>query len=186
MTTGSWLNPITASHWREHLEALKRLFQQQPASDAEAVALLRFFAYPEAETLADLEKSVGENGHCVSLVKHYVPEIGATGSWKPGPRVQDMKAGTIPKGAVIATFWNGRYPKDRDSGKHACFYLSHDDAGIKVVEQWSGVSPKQAKKIRGGAGVIRFKKITLPADQSGASPSMSDTGNYYYLVLDKR
>jgi hypothetical protein len=41
-------------------------------------------------------------------------------------------------------------------------------------------------KIRGGAGVIPFKGIVLPQDQSGPAPKMSNIGEYYYLVLDKR
>jgi len=148
------------------------------------VAHQRYFGYANAETLKDSDKSTG-GGQCVDLIKKHVPEIGPTTGWKPGPRVSDLKTADIPKGSVIATFWNGKYPTDRSSGKHAAFYLEHDEKGIRVVEQWSGATPKSAAKIRGG-GVIKFKGIDTAEEQSGASPHMSNIGDYYYLVLDNR
>lgn len=190
--SGSWASPTTAAQWKDHIQRLCGMFDCVPASwkssvvpMGKAVAHLRFFAYPDAESLQKLEKGVG-SGECVALIQHYVPEIAQTGTWQMGPRVQDMDAKEIPKGAVIATFWNGAYPKDRKRGKHAAFYLGHDKTGIKVVDQWAGTSPKEAKAIRGGAGLIRFKGITIPTDQSGASPEMGNTAEYYHLVLDKR
>ena len=190
--SGSWASPSTTDQWDQHLKRLCGMFDCVPTSwqsnvvpAGQAIAHLRFFAYPEAETLASLDKGVG-TGECVALIQHYLPEISQTATWQMGPRVQDMEAKNIPKGAVIATFWNGAYPKDRKRGKHAAFYLSHDKTGIKVVDQWSGTSPKAAKAIRGGVGLIRFKGITIPSDQSRASPEMGNTGEYYHLVLDKR
>ncbi|MDP3416601.1 BPSL0067 family protein [Falsiroseomonas sp.] len=190
--SGSWATPRTTAQWDEHLKRLCGMFGCVPVKAkspvvpaAEAIAHLRFFAYPDAAELQKLEKGVG-SGQCVALIQTYVPEISQTASWQMGPRVQDMPAKDIPKGAVIATFWNGAYPKDRARGKHAAFYIGHDKAGIRVVDQWLGTSPKEAKVIRGGAGLIRFKGITIPKDQSGASPEMGNTGEYYHLVLDKR
>ncbi len=181
----SLLSPKTASQWRKHLESLLDFFQgHTEGGGPTAVALQRFFGYPEAEELRKLDKTEG-NGQCVALIMKYVSEIGPTTGWQPGPRVKEMKAGAIPKGSVIATFWNGVYPNN-NSGQHAAFYLGHDATGIKVAEQWYGTSPKQAVKVRGGTGVIRFTGITLPDDQSGDPPKMSNIGEYYYLVLDKR
>jgi hypothetical protein len=182
---GSPLSPATANQWKQHLDTLLDWFQgKTDGAGTTAVAHQRYFGYADAEKLKDSDQVAG-GGQCVDLVKKYVPEIGPTTGWKPGPRVKDLKPGDIPKGTVIATFWNGKYPSDRSSGKHAAFYLSHDDTGILVVEQWFGATPKSAAKTRGG-GVIKFKKIELPKDQSGASPSMSNAGEYYSLVLDSR
>ena len=181
----SWLDPKTADEWKKHLETLVDLFQgQTEGGGPTAVAHQRFFGYAEVDKLKDLDKAVGD-GQCVSLIKAYVKDIGPTSGWQPGPRVKGMDPGTIPKGSVIATFWNSAYPTDRSRGKHAAFYLEHDANGIKVVEQWSGSSPKAAAKTRGG-GVIKFTGAVLPEDQSGQSPNMSNVGEYYYLVLDKR
>ena len=181
----SAFSPTTAGQWKKHLDTLLEWFQGKTDSGGPtAVAHQRYFGYADAETLKDSDKSE-PNGQCVALIKKYVPEIGPTTGWKPGSRVKDIKPGIIPKGSVIATFWNGAYPSDRSSGKHAAFYLEHDDKGIKVVEQWSGATPKAAAKTRGG-GVIKFKGIKLPEDQTGDSPHMSNIGEYHYLVLDNR
>ena len=34
--------------------------------------------------------------------------------------------------------------------------------------------------------MIKFKGVMPPDDQSGPSPHMSNIGEYFYLVLDKR
>ena len=110
-----WLNPKTAGDWKKHLDKLVDLFQgRTEGGGATAVALQRFFAYADVDDLKGLDSAVG-SGQCVALIQEYVEGIGATATWKPGPRVKDMAAGAIPKGSVIATFWNGAYPTDRSS-----------------------------------------------------------------------
>lgn len=52
-------------------------------------------------------------------------------------------------------------------------------------QQWKGVTPKEAKTKRSADG-IRFKGISVPTDQSGKKPNMTNTADYYYVVLDKR
>lgn len=73
------------------------------------------------------------DGHCVSLIKRC---SGAphTSYWKPGKRV--MQSSQLAPGTIIATFKNNRYPNTE--GHHAAIYISHDEKGIWVWDQWQG------------------------------------------------
>jgi hypothetical protein len=50
----------------------------------------------------------------------------------------------IKRGTAIATFVNGKYPRKKH-GNHAALYVSQDDEGITVVEQFRGVSAQERK-----------------------------------------
>jgi len=187
-------SPKKPEEWQAHLNGINKMYSdagihsikvssKNVCCSSESIAQMRFFGYDCAEELAKLNEPVG-TGECVALIQHYVSGIGLTKTWVPGPRVADLSESALPAGTVIATFWNGKYP-NKKTGNHAAFYLSHSTKGIKVVEQWHGASPKAAKGIRNANG-IRFKNITLPSDQSGSMPSMTNTAEYYHVVLDKR
>lgn len=75
-----------------------------------------------------------EDGQCVAFVR------AATGAppsslWKEGARIRD--AVSIAHGTAIATFENGHY-MNHATGNHAAIYLSHDESGVRVLDQWSG------------------------------------------------
>ncbi len=88
-------------------------------------------------------KVIGD-GQCISLIKtcSMAPN---TDQWKAGDKVLSLPQGTIPAGAVIATFKNGRYPNM--TGYHAAIYISHDEQGIWVWDQWLG-KPVHKRLIR--------------------------------------
>jgi hypothetical protein len=102
-----------------------------------------------AYTYKDYSKLVGKplvddghgnyKGECVSLVKRYAgaPQ---TSKWKPGKTV---RGSSITAGTVIATFFDGK-----TYNGHAAFYVSQDNDGITVVEQYASLSKIQSRKIR--------------------------------------
>lgn len=77
-------------------------------------------------------KVIGD-GSCVSLIKKcsFAPD---TRYWSAGEKVLSLPPGSIPEGSIIATFRNGKYPSMR--GYHAAIYISHDENGIWVWDQW--------------------------------------------------
>jgi hypothetical protein len=89
----------------------------------------------------DLEQTdlVGSH-HCVALVQHYA-NAPQTVLWKKGEKVKDSK--TVKKGTAIATFVKGKYLNNMH-GNHAAFYMSKDEGGIWVMDQWKG-DPKKSK-----------------------------------------
>jgi hypothetical protein len=94
-------------------------------------------------------------GHCVDFVKAAagLPPIVA---WQQGATVRGNPS--IPRGTAIATFEpDGSYTSE--SGNHAAIYLSQDDRGIWVYDQWQG-QPVHKRLIRfeGGSGAKRGSK----------------------------
>jgi hypothetical protein len=187
-------SPQKVKEWEIHLKNIQKMYadsnpymqqssSQNYCSASESISALRFFGYDKIDDLVGMQKSIG-TGSCAALIQNYVTGIGKTDTWVPGPRVTNLSEKTLARGTVIATFWNGKYP-GKDSGNHVAFYLGHNAKIIEVVEQWKGVTVKQAKAAR-SAGGIQFKGISLPSDQSGAAPKMTNTAEYYYVVLDKR
>ena len=53
--------------------------------------------------------------------------------------------GTIEQGTIIATFDGGIYPNK--TGWHAAIYITHDEQGIMVWDQWKG-TPVHQRLIR--------------------------------------
>ena len=83
-------------------------------------------------------------GECVSLVKKY-SGAPSTKDWKMGRMV---RGASLSEGTAIATFFNGKnYPSSAPWG-HAAFYVSQDNDGITVVEQYKGLQAIQKRKIR--------------------------------------
>ena len=79
-------------------------------------------------------QSVG-NGQCVAYVEA-AAETPTTASWKQGELV---KGGDVPSGTAIATFDpNGTYGNHTDGRSHAAIFVSQQDAGLLVWDQWVG------------------------------------------------
>ncbi|WP_210248286.1 BPSL0067 family protein [Methylobacterium dankookense] len=83
---------------------------------------------------------------CVSFVQQ-VTDVGATTTWTRGKQIWGAKE-QFEKYIAIATF-DGvppHYPTD-DKGKHAAIYLSHDENGIEVLDQWASQKQVLRRKI---------------------------------------
>ncbi|HKV42967.1 MAG TPA: BPSL0067 family protein [Blastocatellia bacterium] len=77
-------------------------------------------------------KKVGD-GECVTLVRTAAPSLPPTWMWRQGPPVKGNTS--IARGTVIANFINGRWP-GRPFDNHSALYVSQDDTGIDVIDQW--------------------------------------------------
>lgn len=81
--------------------------------------------------------------------------------WKPGRPV--TRGADIPVGTAIATFVEGKYPND-DSGQHAAIYLGQNAEGIKVIEQYKNITPRNV-----AVRTIRWDNTTgLLSNRGGA------------------
>jgi hypothetical protein len=101
-------------------------------------------ASPEA-----FEGRVVGAGHCVEFVKA-AAGVPRTTAWQRGDEVRGNPQ--IARGTAIATFESdGSYTSV--AGNHAAIYLSQDDRGIWVYDQWQG-QPVHRRLIRfdGGSG----------------------------------
>ena len=105
-------------------------------------------------------KVVG-SGQCVALVQK-AAGVGHTATWSPGARVKS--ASYISPGTAIATFIGGVYP-NQAHGNHAAIYISHDEQGIKVWDQWRGHAVSQR--------TIRYK---------AGDNDPSNDGDFYYVI----
>lgn len=108
------------------------------------------------------------NTECVAFVR-MVPLVGGgnliwTRDWRKGKYVKDLKPEEIVKGTVIATFdENGVYPGDN---RHAAIYISHNDKGIAVYDQWNSQ-----------------KKVLQRTLYYRDSPNRTvDNGNFFWIV----
>ncbi len=99
-------------------------------------------------------KPVG-NGQCVVFVQ---TAAGAplTSAWKEGVMV---KGSAVVAGTAIATFQGGKYTNDTTGNSHAAIYVSQDNIGITVWDQWAGNKPRPVHQrviaFRGGQGEPR-------------------------------
>ena len=78
-----------------------------------------------------VDKQVG-NGECVDLLKACASTPN-TDQWREG---ESVWGNSIPTGTAIATFKQSKYPNRH--GYHAAIYVSQDDKGIYVWDQWRG------------------------------------------------
>jgi|tagenome__1003787_1003787.scaffolds.fasta_scaffold20740791_1 hypothetical protein len=109
---------------------------------------------------------VVDNGHCVKFVQA-AAAVPRTVEWRPGALVRGNKS--IPPGTAIATFEpNGTYTAE--TGNHAAIYISQDETGIRVYDQWRG-QPVHERLIRftGGQGTEKGGK--------------SNNANLYSVIL---
>ena len=96
-----------------------------------------------------MSQAVG-NGQCVSLVKE-AAKAPASSEWSEGPKVKGNTK--LKSGTAIATFQDGKYWNKTDGSSHAALYMSQDDTGIYVVDQWKG-QPTHARRIRFRGGAV--------------------------------
>lgn len=105
-------------------------------------------------------KGINLCGQCVSYVKKVCPSVPNTAHWRKGAQVKDNRS--IAPGTAIATFnASGHYEG------HAAIYVSQDDVGITVYDQY--VTPPSPKAI--GPRVLRW----------GAHGN-SNNGNNFYVI----
>lgn len=93
------------------------------------------YVYPKVDELKG--KPVAGSGTCVDIIKEYVPGLKGvpTTSWRAGVNV--MEAGAkVAKGTAIATFVNGRYPRN-ETQNHAAIVVKVMPSGIVVMDQWA-------------------------------------------------
>ena len=69
---------------------------------------------------------------------------------------------SIAAGTIIATFKNGKYPSV--SGYHAAIYISHNEQGIWVWDQWVGKAVHKR--------LIRFRHDNAPASNTAQAYSI--------------
>lgn len=74
-------------------------------------------------------KVVG-TGHCVALIQR-CSGAPKTRHWRQG---EGVRGNDLEQGTVIATFKEGYYPNK--TGWHAAIYISQDEQGIWVWDQW--------------------------------------------------
>ena len=87
------------------------------------------------------------NSTCAALVQQ-TTAVGKAKGWRAGIRVKDAPPGSLEKYTAIATFdEKGRYA-NRPSGNHAALYITHDSAGITVLDQWNEKSTPSQRMIR--------------------------------------
>jgi hypothetical protein len=129
------------------------------------------FVVPEGHVLYN---AAADKSECAALVQSLgVPN---TNQWRRGPRVQDIDY--LPRGTVIATLGTGVYLSDYSGRSHVGIFLSKDDHGLWMLDQY-----------RGGAGKvgIRFKKFGAPHSRTRvkASKYLVDDYSYRMEVVDK-
>ena len=106
-----------------------------------------------------------DTGYCVEYVKK-VTGVPLTTQWRPGRKVQGATG--IPSGTAIATFEaDGTYTSK--TGNHAAIYLSQDENGLWVYDQWRG--HKVAKRL------IRFG-----GGKNSRSGSKSNNGELFKVI----
>lgn len=127
------------------------------------------YIYADVDKL-DRKPLVGSH-HCVALVQEYAKAPQAE-LWKQGTLVRTTK--DISKGTAIATFVNGKYP-NKKTGNHAALFISQDNAGIKVMDQWKGDPNKPTVSVR----TIRFKGAKKGG---GLVEPLSNNGDAYYII----
>jgi hypothetical protein len=106
------------------------------------------------------------DGHCVKFVQA-AAAVPITSEWRPGAWVRGNNS--IPPGTAIATFEpDGKYISKK--GNHAAIYISQDETGIRVYDQWVGQRVHER--------VIKFK-----GGQGAGSGYKSNDGTLYRVVL---
>src|SRR5207249_2984970 len=87
-----------------------------------------------ARSLENYVNKIVGSGECVAFVRE-ASGAPASSAWQEGVKVHG--ASDLSRGTAIATFENGHY-MNYTTGNHAAVYLSQDDHGIRVMDQWRG------------------------------------------------
>ena len=110
--------------------------------------------------------NVVRDGECASGVQQIFKDyhgkwiLKTTSTWKQGKKVFHSN---IKSGTAIASFKNGRYT---GKGCHTAIYVSQDNNGITVYDQWKGK---------------KFGKRVLKKSYSDNSPN-SNHPDYFYVI----
>ena len=126
------------------------------------------FVYAEADDLDGHD--LVDTHQCVALVQAFT-EAPRTSEWKQGVSVRGKLL--LAKGTAIATFEDGVY-KSRPHGNHAALYLSQDQGGIWVLDQWAG-DPRKTTVSR---HYLRFQGTA----RDGKWKNTSDNGDAYSVI----
>jgi hypothetical protein len=126
------------------------------------------YVVPDTNKLNHYLGSVVGNGHCVPFVQH-VAGCPNTSIWHRGEFVKD-NLDSVQSGTAIATFHpdTGLYENDNTGRSHAAIFLSGDDTGLLVMDQWVG-HPVNTR-------LICFK--------DGGEPHADDGDHYYVVEVD--
>ena len=127
-------------------------------------------AYPSPLVNPDTKLPLGTQ--CAALVQGATPAAGSSNPpqqkyWRPGLWVHGTQPGTIRKGTVIATFLKNMYPLT--DPRHTGLYISHDENGITIMDQWEGPTG-------------RTPGIHRPLRFQGVANRGVDNGDLYYVV----
>ena len=125
------------------------------------------YVYPEVDKL-DGHDLVG-TAQCVALVQAYAAAPRAA-AWKQGVSVRGKLL--LAKGTAIATFEDGVY-KNRSHGNHAALYVSQDQGGIWVIDQWKGPGKLQVSR-----HYLRFRGT----DKDGGWRDASNNGDAFSVI----
>ena len=106
---------------------------------------------------------------CVALVQAFT-EAPRTPKWKQGVSVRGKLL--LAKGTAIATFEDGVY-KSRPHGNHAALYVSQDQGGIWVIDQWNSTTKLTVSK-----HYLQFKG----ADKDGRWKDASNNGDAFSVI----
>lgn len=115
-------------------------------------------------------KEVRKN-ECALLVQAF--GCGGTRFWRRGPQVKACP--DIPVGTVIATLRDGVYYSDHSGRSHVGIFLSKDDRGIKMIDQWNGrdigLSYRKYDPRRNGDELTRRRKTSKYDDMTIPVPA---------------
>ena len=125
------------------------------------------YVYPDVDVLN--EHDLVGNHQCVVLVQTYTNAPRAA-NWRQGASVRGHLL--LAKGTAIATFVDAMY-KNHSHGNHAAFYLSQDQGGILVMDQW-----RSATKFKVSRHYLPFKG----ADKHGKWVDSSNNGDAFSVI----
>ncbi len=125
------------------------------------------YVYPEVDTL-DGHALVGTQ-QCVVLVQAFTKAPRAA-DWTQGAAVRGLLL--LARGTAIATFVDGVY-KNRPHGNHAALYLSQDQGGVWVMDQWKGPD-----KLKVSRHYLQFKG----AGKDGSWVDTSNNGDAFSVI----
>lgn len=118
------------------------------------------------------------NMQCAALVQHTTtPRIGLAANWREGMRVKG-NSHLIKKGTAVATFEDGFYP-NRNEDNHVAYYISEENNGIRVMDQWYNARDDRKPKI--GSRVMKF----LGQYRDGSYKRPSDNGDALSVIMRK-
>ena len=89
---------------------------------------------------------------CAALVQLAKPISGSTNPpetkyWRKSQHIKVAQPGQIERGTAIATFTAaGTYPTKTEGARHAAIYLSHDEEGVNVIDQWHPNKPAPGER----------------------------------------